>query len=158
MTKFFSAIGVVTALTTLTACSKESTGPQPGSWQATIGGMTNAFTPTRFTFAFATVSSTQQVAPLPAMTYNGEALDAVGSTDFGLLSKDSVMAYGQLIQLLGDTLVGVRQGQGSPGCNTAFFLVAFDSARDSVNGSVRMLDGSNGFNTCDQGTFSAVKR
>lgn len=153
-----AVLAVLTALTALGACSS-STGPSDavqGTWHATVTGMTNAFTPTSFTLTVGKTGSAY-TSPLPAMSYDGTALDSSGSDDFGTDSKDSVMAYGKLVQLVGDTLVGARVGRGTPGCKIALVIGWFNAKKDSVQGYVYMLDSSSGFSECDEAAFAATK-
>ncbi|HTY07481.1 MAG TPA: hypothetical protein VMC86_13270 [Gemmatimonadales bacterium] len=146
------------ALAALVGCSS-NTGPNDpvqGTWHVAVVGMTNTFSPTSFTITVGKAGSLY-TSPLPAMTYNGVALDSTGSDDFGTQTKDSVMAYGTLVQLVGDTLVGARVGRGAAGCKIALVVAHFNSKRDSITGFVFMLDSSAGFSECDAATVLATK-
>jgi len=141
----------------LLSCSKSSTGPGASTtWKFTVGSMPSTMSPSTFTMTL-TAAGSGYTGTLPALSYNGVALDSVGSVET-LWPKDTTVTYGQ-VYFLKDTLAGVRRARSSPTCSFALFWGAFNATKDTIFGGFLMYDATGSTTGCsDQGEVIGVKQ
>lgn len=164
-----SCLAMATAVG-LYACSKSSSGPSDpvvGNWKFTLTSSMSlgTFSPNTFTLALA-ASGTGYSATLPAMSYSSGsfgtyAFDSVGSIQFAL-GGDTTIAIGRFVKMHGDTLVGVRLTRSAladTDCEFALVLGLFNATRDTIQGSVDIINKAQGSVGCnDFAGYVAVKQ
>lgn len=163
MTRTRVGIGLV-LLGLFSACSKSSTGPNDpvlGAWHVTAVAMdSGTFAPLTFTLTMR-ASGRGYAATLPSMTYNTTAFDSSNATIQFSYGGDTIIAIGQFVLDHGDTLAGVRVARGATvasACEYAFMHGVFNAARDSIVGSIDIIDnGQDNTGCAASGAFRAVK-
>ncbi|HKR55802.1 MAG TPA: hypothetical protein VJS20_05845 [Gemmatimonadales bacterium] len=165
--RFVPPAFAIAILAVLPSCSKSSAGPTDpvvGSWKVSVSSMNSGtFTPVSFTLTFAT-SGTGYAANMPSMTYNSTTFDSASGTIQFNQGGDTTVAIGKIVKMHGDTLVGVSVARGvtdSAACEFAEFFGIFNTARDSIRGSINIINLGQGGGTgvCDDyAGFIAVKQ
>lgn len=149
----------------LLSCSKSSTGPQDpvvGVWNVSVTTMnTGTFAPNSFTLTFA-ASGAGYSSAMPSMTYDATVFDSASGTIQFNIGGDTTIAIGKIVKMHGDTLVGVRVARGvtlDADCEYAEFFGLFNAARDSIRGSINIINKGQGGSGCgDYAAFTAVKQ
>jgi len=159
------AVFTVGVVMLLVSCSKSSAGPTDpivGTWHVSVGSMnTGTFAPSTFNLAFAT-SGSGYTAAMPTMTYNSTTFDSASGTIQSNIGGDTTIAIGKVVMVRGDTLLGVSIARGvtaDSACEFAMFLGVFNTARDSIRGTLNIINRGQGGTGCsDYGAIIAVKQ